>query len=636
MGPVATSGSSKQHPRLAPAAVVEYTPHVSAPFTQSSHSAFMRSLNDCFALFDDATWPSRPARLLSEPVRLVEATDVRDVEQAFDAVEDAVAQGMFAGGYCAYELGYAFEPRLAPLMPRTGRPLMRFVLFGKSEILTSEARREFLSKAGEAQIGPATANVGETDYRSKIGRIRELIGDGDVYQVNFTLKLRMPFEGDPLRLYARLRETARAGAASFLSFPDEDIVSLSPERFFAIEDGCINARPMKGTCPRAPDWRSDATRKLDLRADPKQRAENLMIVDLLRNDISRVAKIGTVTVDDLFTVETYPAFHSMTSGISAVMRDDVRLRDAMKALFPCGSVTGAPKIRAMEIIRELEQEPRGVYCGAVGVVDGKRAAFNVAIRTLAVRDGAAEMGIGGGIVWDSDAASEYQECLLKARFLTAPPADFQLIETMRWTPQQGFFLFKRHLARLKRSARYFGFVIDQNVIRDRLIAAIALETAPQRVRLTLARDGAIEVSTAALAAQGADAVWKYVVSGQRTNSADPRFHHKTTERQLYDGELRRLQGALGVDEVVFLNERGEVTEGSRTTLFLERNGRWYTPPLACGVLDGCLRGELIERADPIIEERVLSADDLATGQVWFGNTLRGLIRGQSVAAAAAA
>jgi para-aminobenzoate synthetase/4-amino-4-deoxychorismate lyase len=596
----------------------------------------MHTLNDCFALFDDATWPSRPARLLSAQVGLIEAFEPGEVEGALAAIERAAGDGLTAGGYCAYELGYVYEPRLLPLMPRTRRPLLRFMLFAKSEILSSQARRDFITKAGDARLGDVAANVSEPDYRAQVDRVRQLIGDGDVYQVNFTLKLRARLEGDPLGLYARLRESSRAGAASFVRFPDEDIVSLSPERFFTTTEGRINARPMKGTCSRAPDWRRDATRKLDLRADPKQRAENLMIVDLLRNDISRVAKIGTVRVDDLFTVETYPAFHTMTSGISAELRDPVRLRDVVGALFPCGSVTGAPKIRAMEIIRDLEREPRGVYCGAVGFVDTARAAFNVAIRTLAVRDGAAEMGVGGGIVWDSDAAAEYQECLLKARFLTAPPSDFQLIETMRWSPREGFFLFKRHLARLQRSARYFGFVFDQHVVRDKLVAAISRQTTPQRVRLTLGRDGAVEVTIAPFVAEAAHAVWRYAISDKRTNSGDPLVHNKTTARQFYDDEMARAREAFGVDEVVFLNERGEVTEGSRTTLFLEREGRWYTPPLECGVLDGCLRRELIERADPTIEERVLSAEDLACGQVWFGNALRGLIRGRSIAGPIAA
>ncbi len=590
----------------------------------------MRTLNDSIALFDDATWPTRPARLLSQPVRLIEAFAAHEVDAAFAQIEGAAAEGLIAGGYCAYELGYVYEPRLAPLMPVTERPLLRFVLFAKSEILDAEARAAFLARAGDDQLGEIAPSIGEESYRQTIESIRTLIGDGDVYQVNFTLKLKAVFEGDALGLYARLRDSARAGGACFLRLPDEDIVSLSPERFFTIAGGRINARPMKGTCPRAPDWRGDAARKHELHQDPKQRAENLMIVDLLRNDISRVAKIGAVRVGDLFTVETYPRFHTMTSGISGELRPEVRLRDVARAVFPCGSVTGAPKIRAMEIIRELEAEPRGVYCGAVGLIDKRGAAFNVAIRTLSIRDGRAQMGVGGGIVWDSDSASEYAECLLKARFLTETKPNFYLIETMRWSPQEGFFLFKRHLARLVRSARYFGFVCDQNLVRDHLIAVIANERSPQRVRLTLDADGNIQVTIAPFVAEAPDTVWRYAISERRTNSADPLFHHKTSARDLYDGEWRRLRDASGADDVIFLNERGEVTEGSRTTVFLERDGHWLTPPLTSGVLDGCLRRELIERADPVIQEQVLTVNDLASGQIWLGNALRGLIRGRSI------
>ena len=591
----------------------------------------MRTPGNCLALFDDATWPHRPARLLTDPARLIEAFDASEVGPAFAEIEEAADGGLIAAGYCAYELGYAFEPRLAPMLPKTGLPLLRFMLFAKSETLGAEARRGFLPSE-MPRLSAIVPSLDEQTHAARIEDIRKLIADGDVYQINFTLRLNATLAGDALGLYARLRESSRAGAASFLRFPDEDIVSLSPERFFTVANGRLSARPMKGTCPRAPDWRGDATRKLDLKRDPKQRAENLMIVDLLRNDISRVAKIGSVEVDDLFTVETYPRFHTMTSGISGELRRGVRLHDIMSALFPCGSVTGAPKIRAMEVIRSLEREPRGVYCGAVGYVDKQRAAFNVAIRTLTVRGDQVQMGVGGGIVWDSEPVSEYSECLLKARFLTEPAADFCLIETMRWSAKDGFFLFRRHLARLVRSARYFGFVCDQTMIRDRLIAAVAGRQSAQRVRLTLDATGAVEITMEEFAGAAPDTVWRFAVSPLRTNSAESAFHHKTSARELYDDEWRRLHEAEGVDEVVFLNERGQVTEGSRTTIFLERDGRWFTPPLACGVLDGCLRRELLETANPIIEERVLSIDDLSSGQVWFGNALRGLIRARNASA----
>ncbi len=590
----------------------------------------MPTLNTCFALFDDATWPHRPARLLSEPIRLIEAFDAIEVEAAFAAVEEGAANGFVAAGYCAYELGYVFEPRLAPLGPKNGQPLLRFVLFAKSERLDSEARDRFLANAGEPpRLSIVTPSLPESAYSARIEEIRRLIGDGDVYQVNFTFKLNATLEGSALGLYAQLRESSRAGGASFLRFPDEDIASLSPERFFAVTDRRIRARPMKGTSPRAPDWRGDAARKLELKGDPKQRAENLMIVDLLRNDLARVSTIGSVEVDDLFTVETYPRFHTMTSGISAELRQDTRLRSIVRALFPCGSVTGAPKIRAMEIIRALEDEPRGVYCGAVGYVERERAAFTVAIRTVLIHDSRVQMGVGGGIVWDSEPVSEYAECLLKARFLTETAPAFELIETMRWSPSEGFFLFQRHFLRLVRSARYFGFVCDQERIREQLIGAVAGLRVPQRVRLTLDARGTVQIGMSAFIPPVSGAVWRFAFSERRTDSRQAIYHHKTTSRDVYDGEWRRLHERHGIDEVVFLNEFGQVTEGSRSTIFVERDGIWLTPPLSCGVLDGCLRREMIETGKPMVEERVLTVDDLSSGQIWFGNSLRGLIKGMA-------
>jgi len=400
--------------------------------------------------------------------------------------------------------------------------------------------------------------------------------------------------------------------------------------FFRVRDGRISARPMKGTVARAPDVASDERRRHELVEDEKQRAENLMIVDLLRNDLARVSKAGSVRVTDLFTVETYPRFHTLTSGITAALDGEASFSRILRALFPCGSVTGAPKIRAMEIIREIEDEPRGVYCGAVGYVGPETTAFNVGIRTLAIRGGAIEMGVGGGIVWDSEPAAEYAECLLKARFLTERAAPFRLIETMRWGAGEGFHLLGRHLRRLRSSSGYFGFVFDEARIRSALSAAVAQKDGPQRVRLTVGPRGDAEVEAAAFAPSAPDTVWRYAFAPSPVDSGDWRVHHKTTRRDFYDDAMAAAQAQSQCDEVVFLNERGEVTEGSRTNVFVERDGIWLTPPLSCGLLDGCLRRELIESGPQRVIERVLRPEDLRQGNVWFGNSLRGLVRGAAV------
>lgn len=355
-----------------------------------------------------------------------------------------------------------------------------------------------------------------------------------------------------------------------------------------------------------------------------------MIVDLLRNDLARISETGSVEVTDLFSVETYPRFHTLTSGIEAKLKSGVSFSTILRSLFPCGSVTGAPKIRAMEIIREVEDSPRGVYCGAVGFVKRDAMAFNVAIRTLTLRDGTAEMGVGGGIVWDSEAASEYAECLLKARFLTEKDEPFRLIETMRWTAGEGFHLLERHMARLRASSRYFGFRFDEAAVRETLSRAMEERDGIWRVRLTLGVRGDTQIEAEPMTLPGPDIVWRYAISESRSDSRDFRFHHKTTLRALYDNELAAQRAATGCDEVVFLNERGEVSEGSRSNIFVERNGVWLTPPLSCGVLDGCLRRDLLENGAMTIGERVLYPKDLATGTVWFGNSLRGLIKAHAV------
>jgi para-aminobenzoate synthetase/4-amino-4-deoxychorismate lyase len=359
----------------------------------------------------------------------------------------------------------------------------------------------------------------------------------------------------------------------------------------------------------------------------------LMIVDLLRNDLGRIAKIGSVEVTDLFTVETYRSVLQMTSGITAELRGDMGLKDTLRALFPCGSVTGAPKVRAMEIIRELEAGARGVYTGAIGrIAPGGDAQFNVAIRTVVIDAEGGEMGIGSGIVADSKMEAEFEECLLKAQFLTKADASFELIETLRFEPDHGFHLLERHLARLKSSAAHFGYPYD----RDAVLAAIEgeaarLETPVNMVRLLLAEDGRLTVTSTAIELPARGTVWKFVISDQRLDEKDPLFFHKTTRRQFFDAELERQRALQPCDEVVFLNKRGELTEGTRTNLFIEQDGRLFTPALACGLLPGTLREELIDLPRAAASEAVLSLEDLKhADRVYLGNSVRGLIRAEAI------
>ena len=389
---------------------------------------------------------------------------------------------------------------------------------------------------------------------------------------------------------------------------------------------------MKGTAPRGRTPREDARLKTWLTVDEKQRAENLMIVDLLRNDLGRIAKIGSVEVTDLFTVETYRTVHQMTSGITAELRADMGLKDMLKALFPCGSVTGAPKVRAMEIIRELEAYPRGVYTGAIGHIapngDGQ---FNVAIRTLFIdAGGAGEMGIGSGVVSDSKVDAEFEECLLKAQFFTKADAPFELIETIRWERGIGFHLLERHLVRLQSSATHFGYPFERGKVLAALSAEVEkLDGDVHMVRLLLAEDGTITVTSTRIELPSKDTVWRFAISDQRVDEKDALFFHKTTRRQFFDREMERQKALTGCDEVVFLNKKGELTEGTRTNLFIELDGRLFTPALPCGLLPGTLREELIDLPRAAASEAILTLADLTLAdRIYLGNSVRGLIRAE--------
>jgi len=549
-----------------------------------------------------------PRRVFTRPLEVIRADSAAEVPRALAAVEAALAQGRHLAGWLGYELGYALEPRLAGLA--TQAPLLRLGVFGEPEGTSFPIE-------GRAYAGPLRPEWDEAGYASRFVRVKDFIAAGDIYQANLSFRARFAFAGNPHALYERLLPESGAGHCAFVDDGERQILSLSPELFFDLAgDGRITVRPMKGTAPRAGD---DEAERAALAGSVKDRAENLMIVDLIRNDLSRIAEPGSVEVSSLFKVESYPTLHTMVSTVTAAKRKDAGLTELLRALFPCGSVTGAPKIRAMEILRELETSPRGVYCGAVGHFSPApnnqfSARFNVAIRTLTIAGGQGEMGIGGGVVQDSRADSEYAECLLKAQFFDRARKPLELIETLCW--QDGFVRLEAHLARMEKSARIFGMAFDAAAARTTLDQAIAGHTGPLRLRLTLDEQGMHHATAHDLPAN--PAFWTYAISPELTDSSDPFLRHKTNWRELYEREVKRL----GTDEVVFLNERGEITEGARSNIFVRRGDTLLTPPLSAGVLDGRLRAELISQGKA--REATLTPDDL-DGEVYFGNSLRGLI-----------
>jgi para-aminobenzoate synthetase/4-amino-4-deoxychorismate lyase len=463
-----------------------------------------------------------------------------------------------------------------------------------------------------AWAGAARPLISRAEYESALAAVKTHIEAGDIYQANLTFAASVATAGHPLALYAALRERARAGHGGIVFTGAHWLLSLSPELFFTLEAGRLTARPMKGTAPPDADPAAFA-------ADPKQRAENLMIVDLLRNDLSRVARTGSVAVPSLFAVETYPTLLQLTSTVTATLEEGLGPVDVLAALFPCGSITGAPKIRAMEIIAGLEAAPRGPYCGAIGRLapDGD-AAFNVAIRTLVLKAGErmAGLGLGSAIVADSDAGDEWRECLAKGEFV-ASAGSFDLVETMRFDPNEGVAELDRHLARLKASAEALDFRFDRHEARNDLQAA-TFRAGPSRIRLALSRRGCMAIEVAPLPEPPEEPV-AVALAALPVPPADFRLRHKTSDRAFYDD----ARAAAAAFEILFTDPDGFLTEGSFTTLFVERDGVLLTPPLARGLLPGILRARLLDEGRA--REAELRPEDLAGGFL-IGNALRGLVR----------
>lgn len=580
-----------------------------------------------FVLFDDARGP-KGSRLFEKPERVLVCERAQDVSETLAQIDQAIADGFYVAGYLAYELGYLLEPKLASRLPDDlNGPLIWMGVFKTSRMLDAGPLFKDWSK-GSHNVGPLTAAITRERYLENVETVRDHIRAGDVYQINYTFKQSFDFSGSPLSLYATLRNRQRASFGAVIAMGERHILSLSPELFVETQDATARTRPMKGTAPRAANPERDAERRHWLCHDEKSKAENLMIVDLLRNDLSRVAEIGTVNVTDLFSVETYPTLHQMTSGIEAKLCAGTSFSDLLSALFPCGSVTGAPKVKAMEIINTLEDGARGVYTGAVGyisAIDG--AHFNVAIRTLSLdNDGNGEMGIGSGIVYDSDAQSEWNECHLKAQFVTAaaPPA-FSLLETFKWDRREGFALLDLHLSRLKASAAYFCLPYDEHGVMDALDKAVRNQDSPQRVRLTLDGGGNVNVEAKPLVALTKDGIVTVELSDQVVDTASAFTYHKTTNRHFYDDERERLNAQTGCSEVLFFNDQNELTEGSFTNVFIEKNGHLLTPPIRCGLLGGTLRQDLLNKG--LCVEDVLTRDDLkAPNRLFLGNAVRGLFQ----------
>ncbi|OAG26979.1 aminodeoxychorismate synthase component I [Thermodesulfatator autotrophicus] len=543
-----------------------------------------------------------------------------DMTLFFRKLEKALSAGFWLAGYFSYEFGYFLDKRLLPLSTKkTFAPLVVLGAFKTPQIF--EAKISHFYETGSLELNELRLSLSKDEYMAKIHQIKDFIASGDTYQVNFTLKYHFSFYNNPLSWYLALRHKQRVSYGAFMKTPSFWVLSFSPELFIKIEDTTIWTRPMKGTAPRGANLLEDEKISSFLASDIKNQAENIMIVDLLRNDLGRVCEPGSVWVPKLFEVEKYETVFQMTSTVKGKLKN-FNLFNLFRALFPCGSVTGAPKIRTMEIISELETEPRGVYTGAIGFISPqKEMAFNVAIRTLFMNKDKGEFGIGSGIVWDSEPEKEYEECLLKARFLTGQEPSFELIETMCFIPEEGVKLLPFHLDRLKASATYFGFPLEEDRLQKILEQTFSSLNGPAKLRLLLREDGRLRLEAYPFPPSPREIKIALV----KKDYAPPKkfLLHKTTHRDWFN-RWQKVAQKNGLFDVIFYDEKERILEGTISNIFLQISGKLYTPPTELGLLPGVLRESLLAQGKA--EEKELYLEDLDRAErIFVGNAVRGLL-----------
>lgn len=622
--------------------------------TADERGAVFALLDDC-----DASAARRSSRLYTGLAHERVCADAAQLEAVCEAAESDARHGLHAIVLADYEFGRHLLGGASDRSFKTqhGDATLRFLLFERCEKLSHDEVDAWLAKHDGDLAEPSvagTANVRESvepaQFNAAIGAIHAALRDGDSYQVNYTYRLGFDVFGPPIALYRRLRARQPVRYGALIAMPGNGwVLSCSPELFVEKQNATLRARPMKGTAPRSADPSADRGAAEFLANDPKNRAENVMIVDLLRNDLSRVAQTGSVKVPALFSVEPYASVWQMTSTVEAALRPGTSFAAILRALFPCGSITGAPKHRTMQLIDELESTPRGLYTGAIGWLDapapeqaanensGGDFCMSVAIRTLTLKPSAptgelrGTMGIGAGIVLDSVAEDEYAECRLKARFLTGAEPGFELFETMYATREEGVRHVSRHLARLSASAATLGFQFDAASIRAQIAERCASLPAatPHRMRVALGKSGVTQITAAVLVPLADSTVGVLLATDHdfgATQAGNPLLRHKTTHRAQYDRGWREAE-AKGAFDTLFFNERGELTEGGRSNVFVKLAGRWWTPPLASGVLPGVMRSILLEDdANLQAAEKVLTeADVLNAEALLVCNALRGAL-----------
>jgi para-aminobenzoate synthetase / 4-amino-4-deoxychorismate lyase len=580
---------------------------------------------------------SRKSYLFTNPEYTFTLTRLEDLPLLYAELDAAAAKGLYAAGYMGYECGYANEPSLLKyvspeFVSSASTPLAWFGFYRTPHIFDYIPETSCSSNV----IPPETTlEISQEDYFRKFEKIKHHIKSGNTYQVNLTTRLTWSENIDPAALFNHIMAVQPVEFGAFIHLADHScvgggkyILSASPELFFRRLGAEIITRPMKGTAPRGFSVQEQQVNAQWLEHDDKNRSENVMIVDLLRNDLRRICQVNTVHVSELCAIEQYPTVLQMVSTIQGKLVPRTTYADIFRRLFPCGSITGAPKVRTMEIIHDLEDKPRGVYTGSIGFISPhEEAVFSVAIRTMVCGPRGSEMGIGGGIVWDSDAREEFDECRLKGSFLNRSSEKFDIIETLLWDGDRYVYL-EGHVERLLASAEYFEYPCQEADVRKHLEeeAQKFIRGQAQRVRLLLSNKGKIAVTSTTIPQTLSNGTTnpeiKVLLSSKRTNSNDLFLRHKTTRRALYDHEFKNAL-SKAYDDAIFLNTQNAITECAIHNLFIVKNGQWITPPISDGLLPGVLRASLLQKNDML--ERTLGVRDLVDAdEIYLGNSVRGL------------